>query len=63
MAHLACLDHKKRVLVTDRFVIHRSDGTNCDNSILKIGTQYYSHFEIALLIPAVNLKTAELKEN
>jgi hypothetical protein len=38
MAHLACLQHKRRVMVTNSKAFHRSDNSSCDSKLLKIGT-------------------------
>jgi hypothetical protein len=61
MAHLTCLEHGRRVHVTDENVLHRNDHTECDTRTVKIGKKHYGKWEIQRLIPKVFLKTGELK--
>jgi hypothetical protein len=39
MAHLACVAHAKRVLVTDNAQVHRSNGEPCGSINLRIGVE------------------------
>lgn len=37
MSHLVCIEHKRRVLVSEKRVAHRSDLSKCETKLVKKG--------------------------
>ena len=47
MAHMACVDHGRRVVFTTKSIIHRNgDGSPCDSKLFKIGEVERSRFDL-----------------